>query len=61
MADELFEGIEEPRRSWCLLRYKELVEWLDCHHGQGSLARERAALQRIAGLESLLNQRDGYA
>ena len=57
----LFEGVEEPRRSWCERRMVSLREWVKSRGRTGSVDQLEAALARIAGLESLINERDGIS
>lgn len=51
MSNQRFEGINSPRKEWCQARFEQLQRWV-----KGDVSK---ALERIAGLESLLHERDG--
>jgi hypothetical protein len=57
----LFDGVEKQRRAWCLRRFEELEKWV-IEYGRNTKEMQLdAALERIAGLESLLHERDALS
>ena len=59
MTPDNFEGVEEPRKTWCQNRMTGLRKWLSSYGRYGCHIQIEAALERIAGLESLLNEKAG--
>lgn len=57
MLPDDFEGLEESRKIWCRERIIRAREWVGANGRDTLEVQLEAALERMVGLESLLNEK----
>lgn len=57
MTPDNFEGVEEPRKTWCIARMARARAWVKSYGRDTLEVQLEAALERMVGIESLLNEK----